>query len=57
MRITIIVEVSTLVDTMGKLYGRFFTKLKAVVHLCALQQWSKEFIETLRNIHAPNARV
>ena len=51
MKTMILVEVSTLGDTMQKLYDRFLTVHKAVVHVHGLQQQSKEFVQTLKNIH------
>lgn len=50
-------EVSTLGDTMWKLYDGFVTMHKAIVCVHGLQQQSKEFVQTLKNIHATIAHV
>lgn len=57
MRTMILSEVSTLGDTLWKLYDGFFTVHKEVFHLHCLHQWSKEFVQTLKNIHASIAHV
>ena len=53
----ILVEVSTLGETMRKLYDGFITIHKAVVHFHGLQQQRKEFVKTLKNIQASIAYV
>lgn len=52
MRTMILVEVSTLGETMWKFYDGFVTMHKVVVRFHGLQQHSKEFFKTLKNIHA-----
>jgi len=50
-------EVSTIGETMQKLNDRFVTIHKAVFHLHGLQQWSKEFVKTLKRIQDTIAYV
>ena len=50
MTAAILVEVSTLGETMWKIYDRFVTIHKAIIHLHGLQRQSKEFVKTLKNI-------
>ena len=57
MRKAILVEVSTLEGTMRKLYDGVATVHKAVVCVHGLQQRSKEFVQTLKNIHASITHV
>lgn len=57
MRKVILFEISTLESTMWKIYDGFVTVNKVVVHVHDLQQWSKEFVQTLENIHASIAHV
>lgn len=57
MRIMILAEVSTLCGTMQKFYDGFVTVHKSVVHVHGLQQWSKEFFQTLKNINASITHV
>jgi len=57
MRTTILAKVSTLGDTMQTLYDRFVNVHKELLRVHGLQQQSKEFIQTLKNIHAVIAYV
>jgi len=57
MRKVIPIVVSTLETTMRKLYDEFVTVNKKVVHVHDLQQWSKEFLQTLRNMHVAITNV
>ena len=50
MRATILGEVSTLGETMQDLYEELITIHKAVVHLHGLQQQSRYFAKTLKNV-------
>ncbi len=57
MRKFILVIVSKLETTMRKLYDELFTMHKEVFRVHVLQQRSKEFVQTLRNIHATITHV
>lgn len=57
MRKVILAEVSTLETTMQILYDGFVTLHKVVVSVHGLQQRSKEFVQTLTNIHFVIAHV
>lgn len=57
MRKVILVEVSTLEESMQKLYDGFFIMHKGIVYVHGLHQWSKEFVQTLNNIHAAITHV
>lgn len=57
MKTTILAKVSTLESTMRKLYDGFVTMHKSVVCIHGLQQWSKEFVQTLKNTHASITHV
>lgn len=50
MRVEILSEVLTLVETMQNLYEELVTMHKGVVHLHGLQQQWKDFFKTLRNV-------
>lgn len=52
MRASILSKVATLRVTMWKLYDRFSTMHKEIVHFHGLQQDRKEFVKTLKNIEA-----
>lgn len=54
MRKVILVEVTTLEETMWKLYDGFVTVHKEVICVYGLQQWSEDFVQTLKNIKPPN---
>jgi len=51
------IPLMTLETTMQKLYDKFVTAHKVIVCVHGLQQWSKEFVQTLRNTHATIAIV
>ena len=51
MRKLTLAEVSTLETTMRKLYDRFVTMHKVVVHIFGSQRYSTKIIQTLRYIH------
>ena len=53
----ILAEVSTLESSMWKLYDGFVTMHKVVVRVHGLQQQSKYFVQTLKNIHVDIAHV
>lgn len=46
----ILIKVSTFGETMWNLHEEFVTVHKAVVHLNGLQQQSKDFVKTLKNV-------
>lgn len=57
MKKVILSKVSTLETTMQKLYDRFFTMHNVFVHVQGLQQWRKNLVQTLREIHVSIVHV
>ena len=51
MRTPILAKVLALGETMWNLYDRFFIVHKEFFLLHGLQQWSKDLVKTLKNIH------
>ncbi len=57
MRKAILVEVSTLEGTMCKLYDIIVIVYKEVVYVHVLQQWGREFVQTLKKMHVSITHV
>ena len=57
MKKTILVDISTLENTMQMLYNKFFPVHKAIVHLYDFQQQYAKTTKTLKDIHATITHV